>query len=224
MARLTVLATETDAGKTFLVAALLRGLRGRGCVVRPYKPFASGTFSASDDTSLLRAACGEPLTEAQVTPWRFERPVAPAFILRDRGIRLSAADLLTPAAALERGADLLITETAGGLLSPLTERWSSLDAADLLGGPLLLVVRNRLGAISAAENALRLLDLPRRRLVAVVLSDGAEIATEEDALLLDENEDWLRRANPALRWFRLRRGGAPDEALLDLLWRRPAGR
>ena len=222
MARLTVLATETDAGKTFLVAALLRELRGRGCVVRPYKPFASGPFSESDDTSLLRAACGEPLTEAQVTPWRFERPVAPAFLLRDRGIRLSAADLLAPAAALERGADLLITETAGGLLSPLTERWSSLDAADLLGGPLLLVVRNRLGAISAAENALRLLDLPRRRLLGVVLSDGAGPVSDDDALLLDENEAWMRRAHPGLRWFRLRPGGEVAAALLDLLWRRPA--
>jgi hypothetical protein len=58
----------------------------------------------------------------------------------------------------------------------------------------------------------------------VVLSDGAEVATEDDALLLDENEAWLRRANQALRWFRLRRGGAPEEALLDLLWRRPTGR
>jgi hypothetical protein len=57
-----------------------------------------------------------------------------------------------------------------------------------------------------------------------VLSDGAEVATEDEALLLDENEAWLRRSQPGLRWFRLRRGGEPDEALLDLLWRRPAGR
>lgn len=223
MARLTVLATETDAGKTFLVAALLRGLRRRGCVVRPYKPFASGPFWEGDDTSMLLAACGEPLTPEQVTPWRFRRPVAPAFELRARGITLTAAQLLEPAAALERGADLLITETAGGLLSPLTERWSSLDAADLLGGPILLVVRNRLGAISAAENALRALDLPRRRLVGVVLSDGAEVVSDDEALLLDENEAWLRRSHPELRWFRLGRGGEPDETLLHLLWRRPNG-
>ena len=217
MARLTVLATETDAGKTFLVAALLRGLRRRGCVAAPYKPFASGPLGPDDDTSRLLAECDLPLTPSEVTPWRFERPVAPAFLLREQKRSVTAAELLQPAARLERTADLLITETAGGLLSPVTDRWSSLDLADLLGGPIVLVVRNRLGAISSLETALAALALPRRRLLAVVLSDGGAEAGDGDARLRDENAAWMQEQWPHLRWFRLRAGDEVPEALLDLL-------
>lgn len=217
MARLTVLATETDAGKTFLVAALLRGLRRRGCVALPYKPFASGPLGPDDDTSRLLAASSVPLTPSEVTPWRFERPVAPAFLLREQRLRISAHDLLQPASQLERRADLLITETAGGVASPVTERWSSLDLADLLGGPLLLVVRNRLGAISSFETARTAIAPPRRRLLAVVLSDVTPAADPHEAKLLDENEAWMREHWPHFRWFRLRHGEEPPDELLALL-------
>ena len=43
--------TDTDVGKTWVAAAILRNLASAGCTVAAYKPVASGFASASDKRS-----------------------------------------------------------------------------------------------------------------------------------------------------------------------------
>jgi dethiobiotin synthetase len=227
MPRLTILGTDTDAGKTYVSTALVRALRDRGVSLAPYKPLASGAPRGEGDPGALAEASGLP--HDLITPWCFERPVSPAFELERLGSPASpawrseqgtlpwpgTAELLRRAREVEARGHALLIETAGGLASPVTPTLDSWAIARVMGGSSLLVALNRLGCIAALGAALHQLASHRHRLLGVVLNDGAAESTPERDRLLDENEDWLRHLHRDVVWFRLRREGALPTALVD---------
>ena len=217
MARLAFLGTDTDVGKTHLAALTLRALRARGCGVVPFKPLASGSDRAGGDAGALWEAADRCLPIEHVTPWQFAEPVAPAFAMTRPGpgepSEVPVAALLAAARVAEQAGEALLVETAGGLDSPVTPTLTSLQLADLLCGPLVLVALNRLGGIAAVLAAVDRLRHHRHRLVAVMLNDAAGV----DAGLADDNERWLRRYHPDVPWFRVHRDGGLPEPLVSRL-------
>lgn len=223
MARLALLGTDTDVGKSFVAAALLVALRARGVAVVPFKPLASGGERADGDAGLLWRAIDHALPIEAITPWQFAPAVAPAFALRTLGERITPTDLLAAARRAESYGTGLVVETAGGLDSPLTDTLTSLDLAELCCGPLLLVAANRLGGLAAVAAALARLEPVRHRLLGVVLNDGAAALGAGNDALQDDNERWLRARFPDVHWTRLTRGGSLPTPLVDRIARQLGG-
>ncbi len=150
-----VTATDTDAGKTLVAAALVHALRRAGHRVGVMKPVAAGAEATSagprnDDALQLIAASGRALDYARVNPWLFEQPVAPHIAAARAGVRMETAPLVAGARALMKDADRLVVEGAGGWLTPLNDRQTLADLARALGLPVVLVVPIRLGCINHA--------------------------------------------------------------------------
>ena len=160
MSGLFITATGTDCDKTFVTAGLLRHLRAAGLPARALKPVVSGFDPASpagSDPAVLIEAMGEPFTPAAldaIAPLRFKAPLAPNMAARLEGRRLTLDDILrlcAPALRAARGP--LLIEGAGGVMSPLAEGATCLDAIMALRLPALLVTGSYLGAISHALTA-----------------------------------------------------------------------
>jgi dethiobiotin synthetase len=145
---LFVTGTGTGVGKTIVSAALLAAMRAAGEPVRAYKPVVTGLSEPSGewppDHELLAAAAA--MDPEDVAPLRFGPAVSPHLAAALAGKRIDAAALIEHAVA--SAGDTLIVEGVGGLLVPLTERFTVRDLAVELKLPVLIAAPPSLGTIN----------------------------------------------------------------------------
>lgn len=177
--RLFFTGTDTDVGKTYVASLAVAELRHSGRSVAVYKPVASGCEQVgqervSGDATALWEASGRRGTLHDVCPQRFLAPLAPASAAAAEGQTVDDALLLSGLEAVSEGADWVVIEGAGGLLSPLSETQLNSDIADKLDTELVIVAANRLGVIHqvlATVLAAKALGLP---VLGVILNQSSE--------------------------------------------------
>jgi len=145
---LFITGTDTDAGKTFVAAVILRTLVAEGIRVGVSKPVASGVLPGGPtDAQILWEAAGRPRTASAVGPQAFAAPLAPPHAARAEGRVVDEAQLMDGVLAWGATSDVVIVEGAGGLFSPLSARLLNADLAAELGLPLVVVDGGRLGCV-----------------------------------------------------------------------------
>lgn len=187
-----VMATGTEIGKTFVSSAILRRARRNGLSVCALKPAMSGfskdQLQASDAGQLIDA-CGEVLTEDNVTRfcrYSFEEALAPNVAARRAGVEISFPEIIEFCKrGLESAADVSIVEGAGGILSPLTDTHLNADLSAMLKLPVVLVTANYLGSVTHTLTALEACASRDIKVAALAISqpmqsygDPAELAAE----------------------------------------------
>lgn len=146
MARMIfVTGTDTGVGKTVLTALLLLHLRQKGIKALAMKPFCSG---GREDVQLLQSIQGSELTNEEVNPFFYNKPLAPyaAATSKQKGITIKG--VIGAIEKVARKTDILLIEGAGGIMVPLTKKLFIADIIENLGGEVLLVAANRLGTIN----------------------------------------------------------------------------
>jgi dethiobiotin synthetase len=139
--------TDTNVGKSYVAAMLVRALRaaGRDCV--GLKPICCG---GREDAVLLHEAAEGAITLNEVNPVWLRAPAAPytASLIENRAIDL---DLIRESfRSARRAHECLIVEGAGGWLVPMARDYFVADLAGEFGLPVAIVVANRLGALNHA--------------------------------------------------------------------------
>ncbi len=172
---ISIAGSGTDVGKTWVACRLIQDLRAGGLAVTPRKPVVSGVDDddvGSSDTDRLIDAAGLGLDQRDaISPWRFIDPVAPNEAARRVGVVLDF-DAIVAACAIN-DSDVVVVETAGGVMSPLTDDTTQLSLLDAVNAPVLLVVDGRyLGWISHTLTALFALRAAELDVVAVVVNRG----------------------------------------------------
>ncbi len=198
--RIALLGTDTDVGKTWVGVELARYLVASERAVAAFKPIESGTDwfdGIPADATAYAQATGQALDE--VCPWPLPRPVAPAAELERLGMKVTAADIEAAAHVAERGSNVLLMETAGGVLSPITPSLNSADLAAMFDAEVILVARSRLGILSHVATAVEALLSRNLRIAAVVLNQHPD-DTQTDH---DLNAEWLDRMCPGIRVVRV---------------------
>jgi dethiobiotin synthetase len=171
MKALVIAGTDTGVGKTWVARALSRALieAGRRVVaIKPVETGCTGATRATEDGALLAAATGQP--EPREALQRYAAPLAPALAADEAGGTLDLDALVLRIEALGDGADLVLLEGAGGLLSPITWEWNVVDLARTLGASVLLVGADRMGAISHCLLCLSALELAGIDLTGLALT------------------------------------------------------
>jgi dethiobiotin synthetase len=136
--------TDTGVGKTVLTALLLQHLRQTGVKALAMKPFCSGGRA---DIRLLQSLQPGALTDAEMNPFYFEKPVAPLVAQKGRrAIRLG--DVIEKIAKIRSQCDCLLIEGSGGLLVPLGPDFLVVDLIAKLKCRVVVAARNRLGTIN----------------------------------------------------------------------------
>jgi dethiobiotin synthetase len=191
---LFVAGTGTDVGKTYVTATIIQALVANGRTVEALKPVVSGFDPAApeaSDPAVLLAALGRAATAealAEVSPWRFREPLSPPIAARREGKVIDADEVTALCRERVRQAQdrLLVVESAGGIMSPLSEKTTMLDLAAALKLPIVLVAGSYLGTVSHTLTALAAMAARRVTPLAVVVSES------EGAPPLHETADALR--------------------------------
>lgn len=143
-----VTGTDTEVGKTHATAGLIAALRNAGERVIPMKPVAAG---GDEDTRKLIAAAGlDAGWIPRVTPVLLSHAIAPHLAAKRENRSIDVATLAFAARALAREGDVLVVEGVGGFCVPLNGREDTIDLAQALDLPVILVVGLRLGCINHA--------------------------------------------------------------------------
>ena len=174
MGSLLITGTDAAVGKTWVGCALAGALTGAGVRVIAIKPVETGCSAKtreSEDGARLAAATGQlaPLEALH----RLSAPIAPVLAAEAQGVEIDLDALLLDIEALSEGAEVLLLEGDGGLLSPITWEWSVVELARSLGATALVVGSDRLGVINHAVLTLGALELAGVAVTGVVLTAPA---------------------------------------------------
>lgn len=178
-----VTSTGTGVGKTFTTCALLHAAAKKGQQAQGYKPVISGWDGADamSDTAQIIHASRAGLTVEDISPWRFAAPLSPhrAAALEHKTVDVEALVAWSRAQLGQEG--LTLFEGVGGVMVPLTNRYTTLDWMTTLQLPVILVTGSYLGAISHTLTALHALRTHKLHVAALVMSEthGSSVTLEE---------------------------------------------
>jgi dethiobiotin synthetase len=148
--------TDTGIGKTHVSCSLLTALGRHGLKTAAMKPVASGCQQTAagwrnDDALQLLQAANIRLRYDDVNPYALPAAIAPHLAAREAGVNIDLDVLQQRFDSLARQADMTIVEGVGGWCVPLNDTQSTVDLAQRLGLPLIIVVGIRLGCINHAQ-------------------------------------------------------------------------
>jgi len=186
--------TDTGAGKTLVSCAILAALRRRGLRVAAYKPVETGCRTENGirigaDCELLARASGG--RAADVSSCLFEEPAAPLVAAEAEGRTIDRRVLVARFAEIAGAADFVLVESAGGLMVPVCDGYTTRDLAFELRLPAVCVIASRLGCINHALLTLEVLRASRIPVAGFVMNDVGD--DEAHALALRTNRNVLNR-------------------------------
>jgi dethiobiotin synthetase len=183
---LFVTGTDTNVGKTFVSALLLRFWRSRGVDAVGFKPFCCGERT---DAEILRESSNNALALNDVNPVWLRPPAAPytAAIVENRPVDL---DLVREThARLSRSHARILVEGAGGWRVPILHNYAISDLAAELALPVLVVTANRLGALNHTLLTVESIRSAGLECAGVILNDatpaGDPVASETNRAVLE---------------------------------------
>ena len=134
--------TDTGIGKTAITALLLAHAQSETIQVRALKPFSTG---GRDDEALLAALQSNTFP---INFFHYAEAIAPWAAARLRNQSVKVTEAVSRIAAHLDQCDLLLVEGAGGLLTPLGERFNAADLISALSAEAIVVAANRLGVLN----------------------------------------------------------------------------
>jgi len=157
--RIIICGTDTDVGKTIVSSFFVQGLKGIY-----WKPIQSGTEEGTDTKTVCNLLGLEPnryLSER----YKFNAPVSPHWAAEQESGFIEPSNLKLPDLN-----ELIIIETAGGLMVPLNRNWLQIDQLKAWGAPIILVARTGLGTLNHTLLSLEALKHRNLDVLGIVLN------------------------------------------------------
>jgi dethiobiotin synthetase len=151
-----VTGTDTEVGKTLVSGALILKLREQGMKAIGFKPVVAGTYldseglTQNEDIETLRLASNLGSLKLSLCPYVLDQPAAPHLVAKHQGLKLEMGVIAKAFQEVQKHADYVVVEGAGGLLIPLNENEDLSDFAQAIDLPVILVVGMKLGCINHA--------------------------------------------------------------------------
>jgi dethiobiotin synthetase len=206
---LFVAGTAPGVGKTTISAALVRRFRAIGLEAIGIKPIETGCAYGADhdlvgpDGAALHAAAHRSAPPLVVSPYRLASRADPAEALERAGLVLQLEDLVNAVEAAYAFGEIVVVDSAGGALAPLTSDALGLDLAEQVGAAVLIAAPEAPGVVS---DVLLLLEALRRRalsIAGVMLSriEAAASAPDEEGPAKLIRERGGARVYDAVPWI-----------------------
>lgn len=155
MSGLFITGTDTEIGKTFVSALLIKMLTDNGYKVSGMKPIASdakevnGILQNDDALTLIQAANVESDYNV-VNPYVFEPAISPHLAAEEEGLEIDLNVIKNNFNRLKEKSDIVVVEGVGGWYAPLGYDTTVADLAKVLDIPIIIVVGLRLGCLNHA--------------------------------------------------------------------------
>jgi len=152
MIRILITATNTNIGKTYTTLKLIDAFSSLGYRVGVMKPIETGVNDKPLDATLLLTAIKKVNPDFKmmqirdICPIQFTQPAAP-FVAKGRE-KIDFKSLKHAQKKLERYCDILLIESAGGLMTPVEDNFIMRDFIDFFDATPLLISDDQLGCIN----------------------------------------------------------------------------
>ncbi len=152
MINILITATNTDVGKTYTTLQLIQSFSKLGYRVGVMKPIETGVKESPADATLLLNAVKSvnpdfhTIQIKDICPYQFRLPAAPA--VANQGAEVDFNQLKKAQKKLQGHCDVLLIESAGGLMTPITQTHSVIDLQKIFSATTLLISDDALGCIS----------------------------------------------------------------------------
>ncbi len=178
--------TDTDVGKTFVVSLWIRALRASGLDAVGMKPICCGDRG---DAEALYEASEKAASLNDINPIWMRTPVAPYTACAVENRLIDIGQILENFAKLRAAHRSVLVEGAGGWLVPIRRDYFVADLAVDFDLPVVVVVRNRLGALN--HTLLTVRDIRRSGLTCAGLvlnnmDEGDGVASVTNRSMLEE--------------------------------------
>jgi dethiobiotin synthetase len=180
--------TDTGVGKTIVCGLLARYILGKGSRVITQKWIQTGSknFSADIDVHLRlmgrkRKDFAEYLT--YMVPYSFKFASSPHLAAGLERRKLSSDKVMRNFRFLLKNFDFVIVEGVGGVLVPYSRRNLVIDIVKELDLPILIVVKNRLGAINHALLTIEAIRARGMKILGIVFNSHCR--SESETILRD---------------------------------------
>ncbi len=174
-----VVGTDTGAGKTIVSAGLLLSYRSAGVDVGIQKWVSTGDpFGFSQDVDYALAVAGltrrffPGITDRHLNPFSFVYPASPHYSAEVHRKEVKIPEIKRLFKDYSSLMEVLIVEGVGGLAVPLTEKVLLIDLIKELDLPVVLVVKNVLGAINHSLLSIEALKGRGIKIIGLVFNDG----------------------------------------------------
>ena len=157
--RIIICGTDTDVGKTIVSSFFVQGLKGIY-----WKPIQSGTEEGTDTKTVCNILNLEP-NRFLPEKYKFKAPVSPHWAAEKEASFIEPSNLKLP--DLD---ELIIIETAGGVMVPLNRDWLQIDQLKAWGAPIILVARSGLGTLNHTLLSLEALKHRNLNVLGIVLN------------------------------------------------------
>ena len=189
-----ITSTGTNIGKTYCTVEILKEMLHRKILFNAYKPILSGfnifNIKDSDSYKILKTKNKEPKIKdiKEITPWLFERAIAPSIAAIKENKRLKYNDVLEWCLKKSDNEIINIFEGAGGLLVPIEKTKTILDLMKDLNSKVVLVVGNYLGSVSHTLSAIQNLQHTNLQIINIIINENIN----NDDIDIKETESLLQ--------------------------------
>lgn len=185
--------TDTEIGKTFTTSALLRAFAKQGNSTLGMKPIASGAEEIdgvlhNEDVDSLVAASSVKAPHEIVVPYLMRTPAAPHIVAALENVTMDVQHIASCYQQAQQLADVVLVEGVGGFCVPLDDETSTVDLAQRLALPVILVVGMRLGCINHALLTAQAINASGLRLAGWVAN-----TVDTDMKFFEENVQTLKQ-------------------------------
>jgi len=183
---LFITGTDTGVGKTYITKLLLSALTRSGQSAVGFKPIACG--DRKDAEIISDASYPSPTSVDTVNPIFLKTPAAPMAAASIEGIAIDINRIKSTHLELTKSYDYVLTEGAGGWAVPINSEYSMGHLAADLGGPVLIVVNNKLGALNQTiltANAVRDMGLELTGIILNHITDERDAASITNRSVLE---------------------------------------
>lgn len=167
-----ITAVNTEVGKTFVTASLLRAFLQSGRTVIALKPvqtgceMSGGRLVAQDVSEYAKVSA-----DSDIAPiYAFKFPASPHYSASLECREIKTDKILKFIDAHSAQCEITLIEGAGGIFVPLNSRESFLDVMRAVDAPIVLVCKNELGAINSALCSVYVLRSHGLKIAALVLN------------------------------------------------------
>jgi dethiobiotin synthetase len=173
-----ITSTGTNIGKTYCTVEILKEMLHRKVLFNAYKPILSGfdiyNIKDSDSYKILKTKNKEPEIEdiKEITPWLFEKPLAPSIAAKKESKRLKYNDVLEWCLKKSNNNIINIFEGAGGVLVPIEKIKTLLDLMKDLNSKVVLVIGNYLGSVSHTLSAIQNLQHANLQIINIIINEN----------------------------------------------------
>ena len=156
---LVICGTDTDIGKTIVSSFFVQGLNATY-----WKPVQSGTNDGTDTLTVCKLLS---LEKNRYLPevYKFKAPVSPHWAAEQESQEIDPDKLFIP-----KRDELLIIETAGGLMVPLKRNLLQIDQLKVWDLPIILVAKTGLGTLNHTLLSLEALRNRNLNVIGIVLN------------------------------------------------------